>query len=531
MRFVLPLLALVACDATLPAETADSALPAEELAPPVELITSAALPGQALTLDVYGANPGETVKFFYSLNGVAASPGTGPVLPGVGLRANLNAPVLSFPGGSAVADRSGHASYSFTIPAGARPGTTVGVEAAARGAVGGRTAYQTAGKTVVVGSAVCADDSFEPNDLPNLAPAPGEGTQYGLRSCPGDVDLYAVWANAGDWITGTAWFTHAQGDVDLAILDTDGVTVLASSTSTSDWEQAHYTAPVSGYYFIQINLYGESDANLGNDYVMDIGAATPPPVLSSGTARVRGTWSFDLDAGRETELWRRVQNDFWWEQITSTTRQLTPEGGAMFGVWGMSEPGWGDCLAATRSTAPIDGSGPSWSDLAVGTWVCGYTADNHVTKFQVQAAQPYPDNTMTLAWTTWENPTGYTLIAEGQVTIPGTWSFDLDDGAVTAWTGDEDFWWQQMTSTTRQLTPRNGALFAPMGMDIAGPIACDGMTLTADPIRGDDLSTGLLSPFRTVCVETSLGQRAAFSVVSVDGSQNNGLVLGYAIWQ
>ena len=528
MRLALALVALAACAPD--ALDAPDALPADALAPPMELTVSAAIAGQPLVIQVDGAAPGDAVRFFYSLGGVAPVPGTGPTLPGMGsLRGNLNPTPAAFPGGSAVADARGHAEYRFTLPAGARSGMSVGVEAAVR-AVGGRAAYQTDGHTVVIGARACAEDGWEPNDYASLAPTPGDGTLSGLRVCPGDRDVYAVWADAGDWITGTAWFTHAQGDVNVEILGTDGVTVLASSHSaTQDWEQVHATAQVSGVYYVAVALAGEGDATPGNDYVLATSAVAPPPVLSSGTARVRGTWSFDLDGGRETEAWRRVQNDFWWEQMTSTTRALVPEGGAMFGVWGTSQPGWGDCAWASRSSASIDGSGAGWSSLAVGTWVCGYTADNHVTRFQVVGAAA--DNTMTLAWTTWDDPAGYSLVAEGQVTVPGTWSLDLDAGAVSAWTGSDDLWWQQMTSTTRQLVPRNGATFAALGFDVAGPVACEDAALSSAPINGDDLAAGPLSPFRSVCAITSLGQRAAFSVVSVDPSQNNGLVLGYAIWQ
>lgn len=44
---------------------------------------------------------------------------------------------------------------------------------------------------------------------------------------------------------------------------------------------------------------------------------------------IRGTWSCDLDLGRETQTGR----DFWWQQETSIERYLSPKNGAKFAIY------------------------------------------------------------------------------------------------------------------------------------------------------------------------------------------------------
>src|SRR5208283_3819282 len=45
-------------------------------------------------------------------------------------------------------------------------------------------------------------------------------------------------------------------------------------------------------------------------------------VVSSGTAVLKGTWTFDLDSGVEGGLGSNF--DIWWEQETAVIRTMTP---------------------------------------------------------------------------------------------------------------------------------------------------------------------------------------------------------------
>src|SRR3954468_15792683 len=57
-----------------------------------------------------------------------------------------------------------------------------------------------------------------------------------------------------------------------------------------------------------------------------LGRCASTASASAGSGVLRGTWLFDFDAGIETVDMRAA--DVWWEQITATTRQMTPLNGA-----------------------------------------------------------------------------------------------------------------------------------------------------------------------------------------------------------
>lgn len=77
-------------------------------------------------------------------------------------------------------------------------------------------------------------------------------------------------------------------------------------------------------------------------------------VVSSGTGMLRGTWSFDLDSGKE-----ETGGDIWWEQRTSTERRLVPQAGAQ--IVGLGAADFDALTPAelqelTYGAEPLDGS-------------------------------------------------------------------------------------------------------------------------------------------------------------------------------
>ena len=50
-----------------------------------------------------------------------------------------------------------------------------------------------------------------------------------------------------------------------------------------------------------------------------------------------------------------------------------------------------------------------------------------------------------------------TVASSGTTVFKGTWLFDLDTGTQEGALPGADIWWEQMTSTARQMAPRNGA--------------------------------------------------------------------------
>ncbi len=116
----------------------------------------------------------------------------------------------------------------------------------------------------------CTDDGFEENDTPGGAAGVEEGTQRGLRVCPGDLDYYAFDLDAGDELRVDLVFSHDEGNIDLRLMEDGTERILASSLSTSDRETITYTAPESGTFLIRVNLNGDSGRTPGNSYDMTI---------------------------------------------------------------------------------------------------------------------------------------------------------------------------------------------------------------------------------------------------------------------
>jgi hypothetical protein len=105
--------------------------------------------------------------------------------------------------------------------------------------------------------------------------------------------------------------------------------------------------------------------------------------------------------------------------------------------------------------------------------------------------------------------------SSGTVTIKGTYQFDFDTGAQSPGTLKYDVWWQQMTSTTRQLTPLNGARLRHLGaVSYPSITAAELMALDypAGSIVGSDGAANQLTNGTVFAVRTSDGNYAKAQV-------------------
>ena len=132
----------------------------------------------------------------------------------------------------------------------------------------------------------CTDDTYEDNDSCAAAQPVLPGTYSNLRVCPHDVDWFSFQLNRGHTLTIDLLFSHAQGDVDIVLHDTDCTTELVPSTSSSDNEQVVYTAPANGTYSARV--YGHQGAE--NSYDMQVaigpaGATATPTATATATRR------------------------------------------------------------------------------------------------------------------------------------------------------------------------------------------------------------------------------------------------------
>lgn len=110
--------------------------------------------------------------------------------------------------------------------------------------------------------------------------------------------------------------------------------------------------------------------------------------------------------------------------------------------------------AMNLSGAKINGSNNSANRLAAGTIVVYKTNGGRYGKFLVKN---YGYN-LVVDWATY-NADGTVFAKGANMTIRGTYLYDLDKGMEINEVVS-DFWWEQVNSVERYLTPKNGAVFA-----------------------------------------------------------------------
>ena len=103
----------------------------------------------------------------------------------------------------------------------------------------------------VENQAACEPDVFEPNDSVSAA-APAPDGLVSLSHCAGDEDLFVVEGVGGKQLRATATFLNADADLDVVILNFDGVSVLDASDGVGDQEVAEALLPLDGPYFVRV---------------------------------------------------------------------------------------------------------------------------------------------------------------------------------------------------------------------------------------------------------------------------------------
>ncbi|MCA9602215.1 MAG: PPC domain-containing protein [Polyangiales bacterium] len=106
---------------------------------------------------------------------------------------------------------------------------------------------------------MCDHDYLEPNgDI--SAPALEPGTYDEVNLCSGESDFYGVEAQANDDIYVKIYFSDAEGNLDLELLNADGTKVLTSATTLDDDEWVSYRAPSAGRYVVRVKGATTSDS-------------------------------------------------------------------------------------------------------------------------------------------------------------------------------------------------------------------------------------------------------------------------------
>lgn len=130
--------------------------------------------------------------------------------------------------------------------------------------------------------------------------------------------------------------------------------------------------------------------------------------------------------------------------------------------------------------------------------------------FRCRAAAPAP------------RPAPRTL-STGPLSVPQTYTFDLDRGAVGG--GGADIWFQAQTATQRYLVPRGGAQMSISGRRNRGLAGCSSARYSSGRVSIRDIPVGTY-----VCVKTNEGRYSEFRVNAPVGPSPGTLQIGYTTW-
>lgn len=116
------------------------------------------------------------------------------------------------------------------------------------------------------------------------------------------------------------------------------------------------------------------------------------------------------------------------------------------------------------------------------------------------------------------------VVAQGTVSVPQTWRFDLETGSIGA--AGADAWFQAVTATERYLTPQSGGQ-----LGLASSSDPSYATCSSTPLTDDRIPVQTLVPGSVVCVRTDQGRLSAAVVTSAPGPSPGTLVLSYRTWE
>ena len=120
----------------------------------------------------------------------------------------------------------------------------------------------------------CPEDGYEDDDSALDATAlTAPAAVTGLVACPGDPDWFEVSLGAGELAMFSVGFAHAEGDIDIQLLDMLGNTLDSSSTA-ADNESVLYTALSPQTVRLVVDLVSDAGALAGNAY--DLGFEALP---------------------------------------------------------------------------------------------------------------------------------------------------------------------------------------------------------------------------------------------------------------
>ena len=114
------------------------------------------------------------------------------------------------------------------------------------------------------------------------------------------------------------------------------------------------------------------------------------------------------------------------------------------------------------------------------------------------------------------DPTAPGILSQGQLTVRGTWSVNLDTGAEINNAAVADFFWVQRTAVKRFLVPRNGATFLVVGERLLESVAyadLQRLTVSSQPIDGSEGRENQLRPGTVIAYRTQRGHLGKLRII------------------
>lgn len=133
---------------------------------------------------------------------------------------------------------------------------------------GGGTA--TVDVLILLDDAACTPDVHEPDDTPSEARLSQGETASARRLCPGDRDIVRFELTEEGIVEASARFLLRHGDLDLAIVASDGVTAIRTARARTDDERLRALLQ-PGTYYLEVSAPG---AHGPIDYTLDLAIRT-----------------------------------------------------------------------------------------------------------------------------------------------------------------------------------------------------------------------------------------------------------------
>ena len=134
--------------------------------------------------------------------------------------------------------------------------------------------------------------------------------------------------------------------------------------------------------------------------------------ISRGSGTLRGTWLFDLDAGREVAYSEQAKADIWWQQETSVQRQMTPWQNASICYLGKlpwNTVNFTGLAGLNYSDQPINGDDNASNLLKPGAMFAVRTGMGNYAKVKVKS---YGYN-LKIRWQTYRPKSAYKVLGRG----------------------------------------------------------------------------------------------------------------------